>query len=379
MSSVIYERIAHEAEVARRWRQLPPQTLLPLADGQRCLLIYAGEPGGPAGPDIRDAVLYFLPRDPDVDSPADGLASDVEFHTRVSDWFAHGHHTDPRYNHVLLHVVLYLDSEIPTRRQDGVEIPICSLLDLPQTPVQTPPWPCQQTPLTAMATTNTLLHAGLLRFNEKSLALSESLARISSSQDLVFSAYDTCLLPALAEALGYGRDRAFFRAAGLRLVGLPTRIPEPLGHTQHPAPLDADRMRILSTLSARWQHTGIWPTLLPAFQPDLDVKSALAALRVAFQPLSRARTDILICNVVLPFAAAVAKLENDTHLAARARQLYIDLPALASNRVTRMMSAQLQLSAEPEQACLQQGLHYIYARNCQTKRCGDCLCGERRL
>ena len=373
---MVRERARQEADIARDWWRLPPQTLLPLEDGRRCLLLYSGRPGGSAGPDVRDAVLRFL-----SGSEQEGarLAGDVEFHVRAGDWFAHGHHLDPRYNHVILHVVLYPDGSTPTRRQDGNPVPTCTLLDLLEAPAQPAVWPCQQRPLSAQVSTTTLLYAGLLRFTQKSQALLRALTETQPQPDLSWDRYDTCLLPALAEGLGYGRDRAFFRAVGLRLVGLPAHIPEPLGRSCLPAPLDARRLRLLALLSARWRRTGAWQTLRQPLQQDGDVKSVLAALRAALHPLSRARTDILMCNIVLPFAVAVAQMENDARLAARAHQLYLTYPGLVSNRVTRMMTGQLQLSTEPAQACLQQGLHHIYTTTCQAKSCENCLCGGQRL
>jgi hypothetical protein len=95
--------------------------------------------------------------------------------------------------------------------------------------------------------------------------------------------------------------------------------------------------------------------------------------------LSLARTDILICNVVLPFAAAVALLEHDTLLYERAQAIYMQHPGLVSNRITRMMSAQLRLPEEPRGSCQQQGLHYIYQQTCREKRCEVCLIGKRDI
>lgn len=368
---ILRERGEQESDLARDWWRLEPHTLLSLEDGRRCLLLYSGQPGGPAGPDVRDAVLRLLPADTT-------LAGDVEFHLRAGDWFAHGHHTDPRYNQVILHVVRYPDSQTPTRREDGELVPTCSLLDPAQLPQQVPTWPCQKRPLAPQALTATLLQAGLQRFVEKSHAFYRALMKPPASSG-EFHVYDLCLLPALAEALGYGRDRAFFRAAGLRLLGLPARVPEPLGHTRTPAPLDVSRLRVLRTLATRWHAPGAWQMLSQTLLTSQDVKAAIVALRAALHPLNRARADILIVNVILPFAGAVAELENDVHLAARTQQIYLAYPGLTSNRITRMMSTQLQQTEEPVQACLQQGLHHIYVHTCRTKDCQDCLCGGQRL
>ena len=374
---ILREHMELESDVARAWWRLTPHTLLPLEDGQRYLLLYSGQPGGPAGPDVRDAVLRRLPRTSQEEE--NQLMGDVEFHLRASDWFIHGHQHDPRYNRVILHVVHYLDSSVPTRRQDGEVIPTCSLLDLPHPPLHAPEWPCQRAPLTPQAVTSTLLNAGLRRFHTKKLALDHALAQTQPPPGSIWSCYDTCLLPTLAEGLGYGRDRAFFRATGARLVGLTTPLPEPLGRAPEPAPLDARRLRILRALMTRWREVGAWQTLRLILEGKEDVKATIAALRAAFQPLSHARTDILITNIVLPFAASVATLENAVSLASKAQHLYLAYPGLVSNRVTRMMSAQIQLPEEPQRACLQQGLHDIYTQTCQAKDCQNCPCGGKRL
>lgn len=386
-----------EEAVARRWWSLPPRSLLPLSNGDAYQLLFAGRSGGAAGPDVRDAVLCDAhPRPPllkqDIRNVthAQRYVGDVEFHIRSSDWVVHRHHSDPRYNNVILHVVLLCDDSAPTTRQDGLHVPVCSLYDLPSG-IDAPPlasqdkmsWPCQQTlhSMSSEERDRLLEHAGLLRFEQKTHAFVEQLH--ASTAALPYDLYATCLLPALAEGLGYGRDRAFFRALGQRLLGKGERLPEPLGRAAAPAPLDAGRMRSLHLLARR--GPGLWQRLrsiiasvqLPADQQT--ILPALSALRAVFcaTRLSVARTDILICNIVLPFSSAVALLERDALLSEQAQALYRMHPGLASNSVTRMMSAQLQLPAEPVGSCRQQGLHYIYRETCQEKRCELCMMGRR--
>ncbi len=383
----------YEEEIARRWRALPPHMSLPLSNGESCRLLHPGRPGGSVGPDVRDAILHFTSRRSATtfsslsSQQAENTVGDVEIHIRASDWFAHQHHTDARYNNVILHIVLICDDSRPTLRQDGTSIPTCSLNDLPITPHahQLMPWPCHHVIARMNEEERVCLFmlTGTLRFAAKTQAFFEALQHAQPSG--IFSAYDVCLIPALAEGLGYGRDRAFFHAAGLHLIGATHGIPEPLGRAPQPAPLDTSRLRILHTLVEQWRTTGAWDTfrqaLLATFPSPAPtrVSSVLHQLRNIFDGLSTARTDILICNVVLPFAAAVAQQENDFMLAEHARNLYISYPGLPSNQITRAMCKQLLLKNEPKGACQQQGLHFIYAQTCREKRCAECIIGKQEV
>ena len=135
----IYRSSKHEYEedIARRWWALPLNVNLPLTNGKSCQLIYAGRSGGSPGPDIRDAILSFTSHHSGTDYDAtnyqvENTIGDVEIHIRATDWFAHQHHTDVRYNNVVLHIVLICDHIRPTLRQDGTIIPTCSLTMYPQ-------------------------------------------------------------------------------------------------------------------------------------------------------------------------------------------------------------------------------------------------------
>lgn len=383
-----------ESEIVRRWWAIEPGSVLPLSDGGSVRMIFPGYPGGSMGPDVHDAVLCFSSSlypavDGELQSDLPGKqGGDVEFHIRASDWEAHHHHTDPRYNGVILHVVLVCDRLGLTIRQDRQGVPVCSLYDLPLTGLRTAlqrplggeDWACHRViqQLSATEYNRLLVQAGLLRFEQKAHAFVEQLHRVALIDEHIL--YDTCLIPALAEGLGYGRDRMFFRAAGLRLLGK-THIPEPLGRAPEPAPLDVTRLRVLSRLVTQWGTPGIWITLRKLLLADETLLTVLQSLRDAFcmLGLSLARTDILICNVVLPFAAAIALLEHDTLLYERAQAIYVQHPGLSSNRITRRMSAQLLLPEEPRGSCRQQGLHYIYQQTCREKHCEVCLIGRKEV
>lgn len=380
--SCVHEPLSiYEDEVAHRWWNLLPRTNLPLDDGKTCQLVYAGRAGSAAGPDIYDAVLYFY-------ETGERCVGDIELHVRASDWYAHRHHTDVRYNTVILHVVLVCDIADSVRRQDGTVIPMCSLNDIPVVKsAQHPPiWPCQVVVPTMSdeERDKLLLRAGLLRFEQKAHAFVEQLhnQHIASTRDGIltlqtFSSHDACLIVALAEGLGYGRDRALFRAIGDYLLGITQQIPEPLGRTPEPAPLDAKRLHILRNLIQQWSVNGAWGTMKGAI--TLSESDPTDMLRTIFADLGRARADILICNVVLPFACAVGLIENDALLVERAQRLFETYPQLSSNRITRAMQKQLQMAHEPRGACRQQGLHYIYQQTCREKWCEQCIVGRERL
>jgi hypothetical protein len=415
--------VPYEDEVVRRWWSLPLNCLLPLVDGGCYQLLFPGRPGGSTGPDVRDAVLAtadwqeMTSNRESSDNLTHPLSSsskifgDVEFHVRSSDWRGHRHHTDPRYNAVILHVVLICDDPYPTLREDGMSVPVCSLYDLPWSTASVArpyrpfspilpssfeaesSWPCQHiiSNLPADERDKLLTRAGLLRFEQKTHNFIEQLHTTSSDDAYdtynAYDAYDACLIPALAEGLGYGRDRDFFRAVGFRLLQKHASLPEPLGHTSQPAPLDAKRLSILASLLTTWRIPGVWQTLRAILlstpnQEDSDgtdiTSTILTHLRQAFTEfgLSLARTDIIIVNVVLPFAAAIALLDRNTLLAQRTSDLYIFHPDLPSNSITRTMTRQLKLSKEPQGSCRQQGLHYIYQQTCREKRCNICMMGK---
>ena len=87
-------------------------------DGRRMDIVFPGNWSHGFGPDFEHAML---------DVRGEGLRTgSVEIHLRTSDWTAHGHHLDPRYNEVILHIVSRHDA-LETRRLDGKLVPIAVL------------------------------------------------------------------------------------------------------------------------------------------------------------------------------------------------------------------------------------------------------------
>jgi hypothetical protein len=83
-------------------------------------VIKSGEMNFNAGPDFLNARIRIGNLD---------WAGNVEIHSRSSDWEKHGHHLDPAYNNVILHVVGLCDSH--TYNSLGQRIP-CFVLNIPE-------------------------------------------------------------------------------------------------------------------------------------------------------------------------------------------------------------------------------------------------------
>lgn len=92
---VLRDPVLPERLLAKLWRA-KTGAVLRTTDGRRVRVVYPGRPAPGHGPDFRDAVL-------EIDgTPVNGP---VELHRVPSDWLAHGHHHDPAYDNVILHVI----------------------------------------------------------------------------------------------------------------------------------------------------------------------------------------------------------------------------------------------------------------------------------
>jgi len=90
--------------------------------GRSIEVVFPGAWNRREGPDFKGAVLAI---------DGERVEGDLEIHFRTSDWQAHGHHSDPRYDGVVLHVVYFpLETGAsPARASSGEAIPAVSLME----------------------------------------------------------------------------------------------------------------------------------------------------------------------------------------------------------------------------------------------------------
>jgi len=160
-----------------------------------------------AGPDFLDALIVI---------GGEMLRGDIEIHPVAGDWFLHGHHRDPRYNSVVLHVVtMDCPANFRTLRQDGTLVPTLNLdafLEMPADQLQETSLPveevseeanrCQLVKKSADVIQRILEWAGDVRLAAKAQRFAER--RQTDSWEQVF-------VEAIFEALGYSKNQVPFR------------------------------------------------------------------------------------------------------------------------------------------------------------------------
>ena len=280
-------RSLSEADLSRLWvGQTFPPAALTTPEGERLRVIYRGRSGGGPGPDFRDALIA---------APGGLLRGDVELHVRSSDFHRHGHHRDPAYAGVVLHLVFWDDERHPTALPGGGTAPVAALAgwvegraaEIARWLERPALWrePC----FSALgrdgsaAVAATLDRLGDMRFRRKTAALA---ARIRGSDE------NEGLWQALLEALAFGPDREAFRHLGrqvrwaslrARLRPLPAadRAAEALRSldaafaglpvarsrtSRRPANSAARRLQGAARLSARFAEKGLVGTFVDAFE-----------------------------------------------------------------------------------------------------------------
>ena len=391
--------------------------------GKPLQIVYPGRLNTEDGPDFRGAIAVL----------GDGrlLQGDVELHLRSSDWQAHGHHRDPRYNSVRLHVVMDDDLLRPVLRADGQPVPALDIggslagsageLTLWASLDRAPGHSCGEmvARLGVEQTSSVLEAAGEHRFR---------LRADFFDTELEAETGDQVLYAGIMEALGYSHNKApFRRLAGLLpfsvlegyTLGKPaesrvtvlqtlllstsgllpeTGLREQAGQDTGGSPaMDRSEWRLFRVrpdnhpvrrlaaaghLMQRWLEHGVAGSLLPlvtegwqSLEAGLMVSAPGSQGRGQVALLGRARAREIAVNVVLPFACARARRGRRLDLSRAACRLYRSYPAPEDNLITREMTLKLMSrdSFPPwRTACRQQGLIHLQRSYCDRFRCARC-------
>ena len=361
-----------ERLLARLWQTRAQRRSLSTADGRRVRILYPGRRNGGPGPDFRDAMMQI-----DGAPPQRG---DVEVHLTDSGWREHGHHEDPNYNNVMLHVVMTRKSKGATERQDGKEVPVTSLSaegGEAEAPLELPllrKWKSLEKADLVLV----IEEASERRFRRRSNGYLERLLEEDA---------DELLYRGIMESLGYSRNRGAFlklahlapwrrlcqdgegvtgpqRAYGVRRILVVTaglEDGEKAARTEsrdekmdrgewrfagvRPGNQPLTRIEGAAVLAARFLDTGLVRGLKPALAEDGlgPLVRALTANGEGMTLIGKSRALDMAVNHVLPFFHAWGVLVGDGGLAEAALRLYRRAPRLAENEMTREMAALLEI------------------------------------
>ncbi len=194
-----------ESHVVTLWQRLLRQVTELITEGGKPIkIIYPGRINNEQGADFRDAVIT---------TNLGLIKGDIEIHVKSSGWHAHRHHRNPAYNQVILHVVMWHNTERAINLQNGESVPTLALgkyikdLINQRLAGAEPPLPLTQPclkvtgRLTSGIVAEFLDSAGEERFSAKSAKFQGELAQMGASR---------CLYQGIMGALGYSKNKLPF-------------------------------------------------------------------------------------------------------------------------------------------------------------------------
>jgi hypothetical protein len=414
-----------ELSLARAWAEASIPSSLRTTEGDDIQIVYRGVWTHGFGPDFSGAMIAF---------PDGSLRTgSVEIHLAGSGWRAHGHHLDPAYNDVILHVVGVDDGQ-PTRRADGAHVPVAivGFEQAKQLEAQLD-WSKVGGAVCAPELAEDrpeLIVQAIHRLGDQRLASKAA----GFEAELISRPPAEILWRAILEALGYSENRDPMRRlarvvsiGGLERLLAPSDEPFLLAATVllgvggflPMSPVEANiagispdlvrRIEIawhsLSRPASELMSPGEWKTarVRPANHPvarllaaaalaadyregmtaamlesirhdDLTPETLVSTVTRHGASLGVDRATIIMANAVLPFALAMSEHAGDPELGEHAMRLWDALPASAHNRVTR--AAQMQIGGPVTLKNLgergMQGLIHLNRALCTPRRCYEC-------
>lgn len=407
------EPIGSERDLWRIWAERHIPASLLSRDGQAIRVLFPGRASSAPGPDFTGALIAL--------GGGEVRRGDVELHLKASSWSGHGHHLDPNYDAVLLHVVLFDDGG-PARTHADRIVPVLALGALLAEPaaevLAIHGGPCMRPGAprpSPEAVAGLIEAAGLARFAARA-AMWEAEWATKPPAD--------CLLRALLRAVGLGRNAEACEALAAALDG--TTLEQLLSRSGDDAACVATAVLLGMAgllelahadekLRAAWEmYRGYWPArpldarqwrrfrLRPANLPEARLRALalllaeggllgllellrtlveaqgttaavlMAALAAEGGSVGRGWALETWANVLLPCLAGDAATGGQGSRAERALALYLTLPGGGKNHTLAGMVAIAGLARTPRRAVEQQGLLQLWQTHCVRQECASC-------
>ena len=381
-----------EEAVVRLWQNADRlATGLVTQDGRRLKVLYPGRRSSSAGPDFRDCVLS-------TDS-GDIVVGDVEVHVNAGGWRAHGHHVDPNYNGVVLHVVLAPTGPKTTTLESRAEAPVAAIGgDGTMEPGDKEP--CRHADKDTPTST---LHKRLDRAGDERFRLKAD----GYAMELESGDAEQILYAGIMEALGYSANRKPFAALAAsvpmtrlrmlrgelgetRLLAIRAMLVSASGLMSSAPAEDMEKFRAtlkglppVEKIAESWKTFRVRPSNHPLRRIEgaavlidraLDEGFLSIATRTARGRKHRTRINLftappfigesrareIAVNVVLPFLYAWGGVARDREMRTASKEIFRKMPGLADNEITREMKRLLPSEVDTRGARRQQGLIHLY-------------------
>ncbi len=412
----------HEDIIVKIWQShwINNENLLS-NDGRRIRILNPGELNTDCGPDFQRAVIKI---------GEGAFEGDVEIHIKSRDWKAHKHHKDPKYNNVILHVVMWDSKEEFTPLQNDKTVPILTLCEhlkgsLEEARCLVPKEPhCDISKrIGEERVSEALDKAGENRFY---LKVEEFETRLLSKEG------GQVLYEGIMEALGYAKNKeAFSKLANhlpfnilrglvwnkplkeqifflqtlfLKTAGLlpPQDKEKAKEYDWHffrvrPDNFPTHRIYAASNFVAQCLKNGMSQSILePLIEiesratpeelenifivPNANYETVPGYKRGNSGFIGRGRAREIVVNIILPFSIAWARTFMISGLEAHILAIYEHYPPLESNKIIRQMTKNLFGRNKSPQlinsAKRQQGLIHLYKTFCCHRKCNECPLGR---
>lgn len=419
------ERLLHYVWQHRLWLPLKLVT----EGGEDVDVLDTGMLNHDSGPDFFNAKVRIGAR---------VWAGNVEIHVRASDWYRHGHDSDPAYDSVVLHVVACSDGVV--RRSDGnilpqVRIECNPALQQRYNAFLSSPWGelacgAELGAVPAVYVSDWITALAMERLQSKA-------ARITALADAEGGDWQHAVYVTLARTLGFGKNNDAFERLALsiplrrlrrhadNLVSVEAMLLGQAGFLENTDPGDTYAARLVMEYrfmknkfsleqprSLGWKSGRMRPSNFPlrrvatlaAFvcsgfsaagrllatdtveqaRANFDISlTGYWAHRCQFgaetvsspRAFSRSSLDVLVINVLIPVIYAYGLFYGNEEMMARAVSLLQQMPP-EDNSVTRLFRA---AGLGLPDAFTSQALVQLRRNYCETRKCLYCRFGHRLL